>query len=79
MAVVLNLKTVEEELDVENSNYILHSEGFKAIKVALEYISQQKRPTAADICLQKWKDISVWKRTERKANDYHRLLYTVIF
>jgi len=55
----------EEELPDSQVNLIPHSEGFKMLDGALEYISQQEGISSADImCLRKLRDIAARKRAE---------------
>jgi len=55
----------EDELPKSNVNQIPHSEGFKMLDGALEYITQQEGISSADvICLRKLRDIAARKRAE---------------
>jgi hypothetical protein len=57
----------ENEGDQDQINKIPHTEGFKAIEMALEYISQQDEVTPSDIiCFRKWRDIAAKKRSHRQ-------------
>lgn len=55
----------EEDLPESHVNLIPHSEGFKMLDGALEYITQQEGISSADIiCLRKLRDLAAKKRTE---------------
>lgn len=62
---VTNEECLEEEEPESQTNLIPHSEGFKMLDRALEYVTQQEGTSAADIiCLRKLRDIAAKKRAE---------------
>ncbi|XP_044311435.1 jerky protein homolog-like [Varanus komodoensis] len=72
---IVEMMTQEEVIEEEEEkaslddrkNLIPHSEGFKTIEAALQYISEQEEATPADIiCLRKWRDIASQKRAKRE-------------